>query len=363
MTSSAQHTPDNLMEVVPREPADSPEAANTRRSSLRRLYLLAALAVAALLLFLSLRGIQWADVWKMIRRANGWLLLASLGLSSFSLLLRALRWRVLLRSRHPVSLSLTFWATSAGYFGNSFLPARAGELLRTLMVSSISGLSRTFVLTTALSERLCDAVTLVLISSIILLALPVKPGWFKDAATPFAIAGICGVAAIAILPAIHRPLQNLLARISMRGHLRDKLLAIIDQVLSGMRSFHNGKRLAGFCALTIVIWFSDAFGVVLGMRALGLPGNMPLAFLLTTGLALGSALPSTPGYVGIYQFVAVSVLTPFGFSKTAAITYILVAQALQYLHISFWGGLGLLRFRSAKLATSAAALSRKRGAV
>ena len=32
--------------------------------------------------------------------------------------------------------------------------------------------------------------------------------------------------------------------------------------------------------------------------------------------------------LGIYQFVAVSVLTPFGFSRTDAIAYILVAQAL-----------------------------------
>ena len=39
-------------------------------------------------------------------------------------------------------------------------------------------------------------------------------------------------------------------------------------------------------------------------------------------MGLASALPSTPGYVGIYQFVAVSVLTPFGFSRTDAIAYI-----------------------------------------
>jgi hypothetical protein len=41
---------------------------------------------------------------------------------------------------------------------------------------------------------------------------------------------------------------------------------------------------------------------------------------------LGSALPSTPGYVGIYQFAAVSALTPFGFSRADAIAYVLVAQ-------------------------------------
>ena len=62
--------------------------------------------------------------------------------------------------------------------------------------------------------------------------------------------------------------------------------------------------------------------------ALGFQIPLPVAFLLIAGLGLGSALPSTPGYVGIYQFVAVTVLTPFGFSRTDAIAYILVAQAL-----------------------------------
>jgi glycosyltransferase 2 family protein len=72
---------------------------------------------------------------------------------------------------------------------------------------------------------------------------------------------------------------------------------------------------------------------------------LPVAFLLVAGLGLGSALPSTPGYVGIYQFVAVSVLAPFGFSRPQAIGYILVAQALQYTVIGLWGGLGFLRYR------------------
>jgi len=55
---------------------------------------------------------------------------------------------------------------------------------------------------------------------------------------------------------------------------------------------------------------------------------VPVAFLLIAALGLGSALPSTPGYIGIYQFVAVTVLVPFGFSRSDAIAYILVAQAL-----------------------------------
>ena len=73
--------------------------------------------------------------------------------------------------------------------------------------------------------------------------------------------------------------------------------------------------------------------------------SLPVAFLLIAGLSVGSALPSTPGYVGIYQFVAVTVLTPFGFSRSDAIAFILLAQAMMYVVIGAWGGVAILRVR------------------
>ena len=56
-----------------------------------------------------------------------------------------------------------------------------------------------------------------------------------------------------------------------------------------------------------------------------------MAMLLLTGLGLGSALPSTPGYVGIYQFVAVTVLAPLGIAKATALAFILLVQAMGYV--------------------------------
>ena len=313
------------------------------RSSRRTAYWILALLFAGVLLYLSLRGIRWTEVWHILSHANGVLIACSVAVASFALFMRAVRWRVLLRAGAPVTVSTAFWATAAGYFGNNFLPARAGEVIRTLIVSRASGLSKTFVLTTALSERMCDAISLVLISSIVLLALPVKPGWFAHAATPFAILGLSGACGIIILPKIQRFCHRCLHLLPLSSELKTKLLGILDQVLVGMRSFHNFKRVSAFIGLTAVIWFSDAVGTILSMRALGLPGTLPTALLVVTGLGLGSALPSTPGYVGIYQFVAVSVLTPFGFSKTDAIAYILLAQAVQYALITFWGALGMAR--------------------
>ncbi len=334
--------------IVPDQPMNtavqSASPASSRSRS-RLVYWAIALILACVLLYFSLRGIEWAQVWRILSRADLRYVALALVTASVALLLRALRWRILLRSRAAVDVPTAFWATSAGYLGNNFLPARAGELVRTMMISARTGLPKTFVLTTALSERLSDAIILVIISSLVLLTLPVRPGWFDHAARPFAIIGLGGAFAIAVLPMLERLWRYLLRRLPVPHAMRAKLLDVLEHILSGIRAFHDAGRLFRFLAATMVIWCLDGIGTVIGVHALGMSVSLPLAFLLITGLALGSALPSTPGYVGIYQFVAVSVLTPFGFSRTDAIAYILLAQALQYVLITFWGLLGLTRSR------------------
>ena len=270
--------------------------------------------LAAVLLYLSLRGVDWKGVWRTIAGARWGFLAAGCGCSCFSFFMRSLRWRILLNAEARLSVGTVFSATMAGYLGNTFLPARAGELVRTLAIGARSSLSKTYILTTALSERLMDAIALVLWSSLILLGTEAKPRWMVDLSRTTALVAGAGALAIALLP-------------HMEGLCRNRLPRFAGQVLLGVRAFHNLGRLLGFTALTVAIWMTDAFGVMLGAYGLHLYFSFTVAMLLLTGLGLGSALPSTPGYVGIYQFVAVTVLTPFGIGRDAALAYILVAQA------------------------------------
>ncbi len=301
------------------------------------LYWSLSLGLAGLLLFWSLQGIEWNRVIATLRGAKLSHLAVCATLISMALFLRAYRWRILLLAEGKVSIADAFWATSAGYFGNNFLPARAGEVVRTLMVSARAGLSRTYVLTTALSERMVDAIALVVISAVVLWILPEKPGWLADASRPFAILGFAGVVGIALFPHLEPWCVRKLRSLSISEASKDKLEHLLVQILSGVRSFHDTRRLFGFLALTAIIWCSDAVCTVICAQALGIVIPLPVAFLLITGLGLGSAIPSTPGYVGVYQFIAVSVLTPFGYRRDESIAYILLYQAVSYVVIGAWG--------------------------
>jgi len=261
----------------------------------------------------------------------------AIGLGRLPLLLRAARWRLLLQAQAPVSFRTTFWAVAAGYFGNSFLPARGGEVLRSHLIQSRSSLSLSYVLATALSERVADAVALIVIGAIVSRFAPHASRWMNKVSISLSLIGLTAIAALSLLPLLKTPLDRLLAG-------SPKLRTIVQQTLLGIRSLHHAKRLAQFAALTAVIWFLDAVATSTLARSLSIVMPLSLAMLLIVGLSLSSALPATPGYVGIYQFVAVTVLKPFGVSPSSAIAFILFTQALDYIIITALGLLAITRY-------------------
>ena len=286
--------------------------------------------LAAVLLYYSLRGVEWSRIWGIIAAARWEYIVAAGAIVAFNLFLRSFRWRILLNAEAQLSVGLVFRANMAGYLGNNFLPARAGEVIRSLIVSTHSSLSKTYVLTTALSERLMDVIALVLWSSLVLLGVHPKPEWMDRLSRSMAIVAAVGALTVAILPHTGDLVRNLLHRIPLPAALRARLLPLAEQVLLGLRAFHHWGRFGGFALCTAAIWTLDATGTMIASRAFGLNFSFSIAMLLITALGLGSALPSTPGYLGIYQFVAVTVLTPFGFTRDAALAYIMVAQAVGY---------------------------------
>ena len=147
---------------------------------------------------------------------------------------------------------------------------------------------------------------------------------------------------------IEGQIEKVLRWIPFPPLLRDRLLGFAEQILLGLRAFHDTGRLLRFTALTVLIWTLDASGSMVAARAFDIHMTFPVALLLLAGMGLGSALPATPGYVGIYQFAAVTILPPFGIDRNAALAYIIVMQALGYAVVSVLGLLGLYHIRTGR---------------
>ncbi len=204
------------------------------------------LLLAAVLLYLALRGIDWARVWSLIGEAHWPYVAGGAAISSLTYFLRSLRWRVLLNSEGSFGVGRVFWANMAGYLGNNFLPARAGEVIRSVLIGRGSDVGKTFALTTALGERLMDAIALVLLGSLALLGVEHRPAWMGPVLYTIAATAAAGGIAVAILPRAEGLLRRLLRLVVLPGRVRRFLFSASEQVMLGLRAFHDWRTVEQF---------------------------------------------------------------------------------------------------------------------
>jgi hypothetical protein len=306
-----------------------------------------AVSLAAILLWWSVRRTDWRHVGALVADASWTLIALRCAINSVSYFLRALRWRVLLSARERLGAVTVFWAAMAGYLCNNLLPGRAGEFIRSVMISRRSSMSKTYVLTTTLTERLTDAIVLVIVSRLLLISMQQKPAWMDGASTTAFALGLFGGSLVVGLRFFHGIIRRVLTALPLPAGLISRLSGWLEQVVLGFSALDHFGRAVSFFGLTLLVWMMDAASAMVTAHALGLVLSFPLAILLITSLGLSSALPSTPGFIGIFQAVAITVLVPFGFTREEALTYILVAQAASYLVVAMWGALGMWKMRAA----------------
>jgi len=312
------------------------------------------LLLAAALLLLALRGIDWNELAATLQQGRADYLALACIVLTISFLLRGIRWGVILSAERRIPPLTMFWATSAGYLGNTFLPARAGEIIRSALVGRAARISTSYVLATALTERMLDALTLVLICMVALVLMPAIPPWLAVAAQVIGIIGIIGLGVLAVAPRLEGFFNGLVQRLPLPEALRDKLAALLAQFLLGLNAVLHPRRATLFILLTVIIWLLDVVIAITVAQALGLVLTPPQALILLAALGLSSAAPSTPGYVGIYQFVAVTILPLFDWSRSAALAYILAFQAVTIVVVLLWGFIGLWRLGARRADIAAA---------
>lgn len=313
-------------------------------SSSNRVHLVRAVAVglAAILLYLALRDVDWGELGAILAGARPeYLALAGLTIVG-SISARAIRWCGMLSIARKVPLAQAFWATAVGYFGNAYLPARAGDVLRSLLIGQRIG-SGSFALGATFAERVLEALLMTGFGALLLPLFSGMPAWMERSALGVLAASVSVLVMLVILARFKQWLAEVSAGWTWLGPWRERFFALLDQFLSGARAVRSPRGLTRFLSLSVLAWCFDVASLILVATALGLPLALPHALVLLLALAVATAVPSTPGYVGVYQFVAVTVLGPFGFSPSQALAHILVVQAATYAVVTTLGLIGLWR--------------------
>jgi uncharacterized protein (TIRG00374 family) len=200
-------------------------------------------------------------------------------------------------------------------------------------------------------ERVFDGLTVVALLAFALFAssLPstVTIGGVAISVTRAATtAGLISVAALAVAVAVVIwPLAaERIVRRTVRSHrIAGALINAIEGFRHGLGTLRSPRRLSAVIGWSLVLWLVNAASFWIAFAAFDLPVGFAGALLLQGLLVFGIAVPSTPGYVGVFEAVISAVLLLYGVSATRGAAYALVYHVTTFIPITVLGAWSLAR--------------------
>ena len=305
------------------------------------------IALSAGLLVWTLRGESPAEIWAAITQSNIPLLLLSAIVATTIFPLRAIRWRIILEPTAPKLPFGPLWRSIAiGMMVNNVYPARLGEIARAYALTRETNRVR---LTTSVAslavDRVFDALALMLLMVSAMVA-PTFPRGVTIAGQPvqrgaaFFAAG--AVALFIILYAIvffperlERAFVAIASRISPRLATRGG--EMIHSFAEGLGVLRSPRRFVAVFFWAVIHWLVNGVAFWLAFTAVGINVSFSAANFLQGLIAIGVALPSSPGFFGFFEAAAIIGLQVYGVERGQAVSWAIGFHILSFIPITLIG--------------------------
>jgi uncharacterized protein (TIRG00374 family) len=250
-----------------------------------------------------------------------------------SLTTRAARWQVYFLPRRRVPFNPLLGTLAISYMASTFLPFRAGELVRAVFLAQRERIPVPGIVGTILLEKLFDFLAIGVILALLIVLAPL-PGAAQVAGISISTVIVLGFGFVVALAVWREPTLALIARFE---RLLPRAITRRVRLEQTARHFAEGTdslREPGLWALllgwTAVTWVCSVGSTLAGTLALDVqPGLAALLFVVVL-TSTGQAVPSSPGYIGVYHAAAVLALTAFGVDANTALGIALITHALSY---------------------------------
>ena len=294
-----------------------------------------------------LRNADMSQVWAEIRRARPALLAAAVLITGLTYVLRALRWQYVLAPLGVTHFSNAFRATVIGFAATFLLPARAGEVIRPLLLARREGLPATATFATIILERLMDMVTVLLLFAVFVLtadpatmsAHPAHLARVKAGGLLAAAAAVIALTVASVAAGHPERLGRWALRIErvLPAKLARMVATFVESFTQGLGVMRQPRRLLVSLALSIPLWLSIAAGIWLTSLAFHITLPYVGSFLVMTILVVGVAMP-TPGAVGgFHAAYQIGVQSFFGAPDDRAIGAAIVLHAVSFVPVTLLG--------------------------
>ena len=332
---------------------------------MRKLRFWIGILISIVALIFAFRQVDFHVVWIALTEVNVGLLVASVIPLLLFLIFRSFRWRLLFYPQQGLRLRNVFAVTMIGYLLSNVFPARLGDVARAYLIGDSEDVSRTRAFSTIVAERVLDALSAVIGFFLVLPFAPV-PAWMVRSG--LVVGAVALVAVILFVVLVRRQAWTLRLfdrlLLALRWPDNETMTAFWGRLASRMRlpalarlpwadrtrlGTMAGSLIDGLSGITtvrlgppLVVWSVAVWAVISAFYWLILlafdPAQPYVAGLAVASVtALGMTVPSSPGYIGVFEVLTRETMVLFGMGPEPALTYALVAHAIVYIVYSLLG--------------------------
>jgi uncharacterized protein (TIRG00374 family) len=299
--------------------------------------------ISAVFLWWSLHTLNPADLWQAIIHANYWWIVPGVAVYFVAVWARAWRWHYLLRPIKSIRTQVMFPITCIGYMGNNIYPARAGEVLRAVVLKRREGVPISASLATIIVERIFDGVVMLAfvffnLTQLANLAQVVIPvGKWQVTIQDVAVWGSVAFLGALLVFLLAAMVPKVTARIGqwfidrfLPARLREQSSGIMHRFLDGLESLRSPFNVLMVFFTSVIIWLLETVKYWLVMQAFPFSVSFFTLMLINGVVNLTTTIPAAPGYIGTFDAPAIAILTAEGISQGIASAYTFV------LHFALW---------------------------
>jgi uncharacterized protein (TIRG00374 family) len=288
--------------------------------------------IPLVLIALFARNVNWSEAAATIAGSNIFLVGCALAVYYATFPLRAARWARLLREGGAdLGWRDLLRILMLGWFVNSLVPAKLGDLYRSYLVKRRFGISMSRTVGVVVAERLLDVVVvfgLLVVGGYVAFGRTVLPDLWIVYATGAVFGLLIAIGLVAIYalgPKVARFFPGEVRRI---GRLfREGVL-------------HSFRALPVAAAFTLAIWGAEAMRLMFVLWALGL--ELPASGIVFVAVAtsLLTTVPLTPAGFGFVEIAMVYVLTEgFGLAQSDAVAVAVLDRAVSVFSVIVVGAI------------------------
>jgi glycosyltransferase 2 family protein len=287
---------------------------------------------SAIFLTLALQQVDWARTAATLRDAN-WVL-ASLGIGAAvaTLVTFAFRWRVLLSSTAELPVRDTFSYIMIGHLANTVFPLRMGEVAKAVLLGKRHQISASLVFGSVVLERTLDVLTILVLALGVSFTMDIPPA-VRAGMVTLAGAGLVAVGVLLFLARSGNRVLGWVGRLSCfaPGILAERLAMLVERFAEGLGTLRDGREVGLVLCLSLLGWAIAGTATTSYIAAFHLSAPWYAGFFVLTVTNLGSAIPSSPGFIGVYHYLAVLALSVWVPDKSEALGYAIGTHGITVL--------------------------------